>query len=132
MIEDDSINIRQAMQDFNSKKWTEAMKEEYMSMHGNKVWELIPLPEGVKPIGCKWFFKTRRDSNGNMERYRVHLMANGYIQKEEIDFKKTIYLVSLKESFRTIMTLVEHYDLELQQMDVNTIFLNGNVDEQFI
>jgi len=29
------------------------MMKEYKSMQDNKVWELVPLPEGVKPIGCK-------------------------------------------------------------------------------
>ena len=57
MMEDDPINFRQAMQDSNSKKWIEAMKEEYKSMQDNKVWELVALPEGVKPIGCKWIFQ---------------------------------------------------------------------------
>jgi len=46
------------MQDSNSEKWIEAMNEEYKSMQDKKVWELVPLPEGVKPIGCKGIFKT--------------------------------------------------------------------------
>jgi len=37
------------------------MNEEYKSMQDNKVWEFVSLPEGVKPIGCKWIFKTKRD-----------------------------------------------------------------------
>ena len=53
MMEDDPINFHQVMQGSNSEKWIEAMKEEYKSMQDNKVWELVPLPEGVKPIGCK-------------------------------------------------------------------------------
>ncbi|CAJ2635046.1 unnamed protein product [Trifolium pratense] len=128
-MEDDPINFRQAMQDSNSEKWIEAMKEEYKSMQDNKVWELVPLPEGVKPIGCKWIFKTKRDSNGNVERYKARLVAKGYTQKEGIDFKETFSPVSSKDSFRTIMALVAHYDLELHQMDVKTAFLNGNIDE---
>ena len=36
---------------------------------------------------------------------------------------------SSKDSFRIIMALVAHYDLELHQMDVKTAFLNGNIDE---
>ncbi|RZB42862.1 actin [Glycine soja] len=74
-------------------------------------------------------FKTKRDSNGNVERYKARLVAKGYTQKEGIDFKETFSPVSSKDSFRTIMALVAHYDLELHQMDVKTVFLNGNIDE---
>ena len=53
MVEDDPINFHQAMQSSNSQKWIDAMNEEYKSMQDNKVWELVPLLEGAKPIGCK-------------------------------------------------------------------------------
>ena len=56
-MEDDPINFHQAMQSSNSEKWIEAMNEEYKFMQDNKVLELVPLPKGVKPIGCKWIFK---------------------------------------------------------------------------
>ena len=66
MVENDPINFHQAMQGSNSQKWIDAMNEEYKSIQDNNVWELVPLPEGAKPIGCKWIFKTKRDSNGNV------------------------------------------------------------------
>ncbi|RVW84871.1 Retrovirus-related Pol polyprotein from transposon TNT 1-94 [Vitis vinifera] len=116
MMEDDPINFQQAMKSSNSQKWIEAMNEEYKSMQDNKVWELVPLPVGTKPIGCKWIFKTKRDSNGNVERYKARLVAKGFTQKEGIDFKETFSPVSTKDSFRIIMALVAHYDLELHQM----------------
>ena len=34
------------------------MKDEMKSMNDNEFWDLVELPEGVKPIGCKWIFKT--------------------------------------------------------------------------
>ena len=37
--------------------------------------------------------------------------------------------VSCKDSFRIIIALVAHYDLELHQMDVKTAFLNGDLKE---
>lgn len=72
------------------------MKKEYKSMQDNKVLELVPLPEGVKTIGCKWIFKTKHDSNGNVERYKAFLVDKEYTQNAWIDFKKTFSLVSLK------------------------------------
>ena len=105
------------------------MKDEMKSMQDNDVWDIVKLPESVKPIGCKWIFKTKRDSKGNVERYKARLVAKGFTQKEDIDYKKTFSPVSSKDSFRTIMTLVAHYDLELHQMDVKIAFLNGNIEE---
>ena len=87
------------------------------------------MPKGAKPIGCKWIFKTKRDSKGNIERYKARLVAKGFTQKEGIDYKETFSPVSSKDSFRIIMALVAHYNLELHQMDVKTAFLNGDIEE---
>ncbi|CAM8963143.1 unnamed protein product [Rhodiola kirilowii] len=56
-------------------------------MQDNKVWDIVPLPEGVKSIGSKWIFRTKRDAKGNVERYKAHLVAKGFDQKEGIDFR---------------------------------------------
>ena len=123
-MEDDPINFRQALESSKSQEWIDAMNEEIKSMKDNDVWDLVPLPEGVKPIG-----KTKRDSKGDVERYKARLVAKGYTQKEGIDYKETFSPVSSKDSFRTIMALIAYFDLELHQMDVKTAFLNGDIDE---
>ena len=105
------------------------MKDEMKSMKDNEVWDLVELPEGVKPIGCKWIFKTKKDSKGNIERYKARLVAKGFTLKEDTDYKETFSPISSKDSFRTIMALVAHFDLELHQMDVKTAFLNGDIEE---
>ncbi|KAJ9541592.1 hypothetical protein OSB04_028098 [Centaurea solstitialis] len=127
--EDDPINLKEALSSSNSQKWIDAMEDELKSMKDNDVWDLVELPKDVKPIGNKWLFKTKKDSNGNIERYKARLVAKRFTQKEGIDYKETFSPVSSKDSFRTIMALVAHYDLELHQMDVKTAFLNGNIDE---
>ncbi|RDX93178.1 hypothetical protein CR513_24598, partial [Mucuna pruriens] len=121
LTEDDPINFCQVIQSSNSQKWIDAMKDELKSMQNNGVWDLVELLEGVKPIDCKWIFKTKKDFKGNIERYKARLDAKGFTQKEGIDYKETF--------FRTVMALVAHFDLELHQMDVKTAFLNGDIDE---
>ena len=56
-------------------------------------------------------------------------MVKVYSQREGIDFKETFSPVSTKDSFKVIMTIVAHFDLELHQMYVKTTFLNGDLDE---
>ena len=48
-----------------------------------------------------------------MERYKARLIAMGFTQKEDIEFAETFSPVSTKDSFKTIMTLVAYFDLEL-------------------
>jgi hypothetical protein len=56
-------------------------------------------------------------------------MAKGFTQRDMIDYNETFSPVSCKDSFRIIMALVAHYDLELHQMDVKTAFLNGDLEK---
>ena len=88
------------------------------------------MPQGAKTIGCKWVYKTKRDSLGNNERYKTRLVVKGFTQKEGIDYKETFSPVSKKDSLRTILALVTHFDLELQQIDVKMAFLNGDLEEE--
>ena len=58
-----------------------AMKDELKSMDQNEVWELVELPKGYKKVGCKWVYKTKHDSKGNIERFKARLVAKGFTQK---------------------------------------------------
>ena len=50
-----------------SEKWGEAADSEYQSLMQNETWELVVLPKGRKPVGCKWgLFKTKRGSDGKV------------------------------------------------------------------
>ena len=77
---------------------------------------LVPSLEVAKPIGYKWIFRTKRDSKGNVERYKAHLAAKGFTRREGIDYKKTFSPVFSKDSFRIIIALVVHFNLELQSI----------------
>ena len=88
------------------------------------------MPQGAKAIDCKWVYKTKRDSLGNIEIYKARLVAKGFIQKEGINYKETFSIESKKDFLRIILALVAHFGLELQQMDVKTDFLNNDLEEE--
>ena len=43
---------------------------------------------------------------------------------------KTFSSISKKDSLCIILALIAHFDLELQQMDMKTAFLNGELEEK--
>lgn len=128
-IDKDLNSSSQAIQNANSAKWLDAMKKELKSIDHNNVWDLVELLEGCKEIECKYVYMTKCDSNGNVKWYNARLIAKGFTKKECIDYKEIFSLVSKKDLFRIMMTLVAHYNLALHQMDVKTVFLNGNFEE---
>jgi hypothetical protein len=105
------------------------MEEVLRSMSSNDVWDLEEIPDGAKRVGCKWVYKTKFDSKGKIERFKARLVAKGFTQIEGIDYTETFSPISKKDSFRIVMVLVAHYDLELHQMDVKIVFLNGDLQE---
>jgi hypothetical protein len=117
------------MRSSHSSKWREAIEDEMRSMSANQVWKLEEIPKGAKTLGCKWVYKIKRDFKGNIDRFKARLVAKRFTQREGIDYNETISPVSFKDSFRIIMALVAHYNLELHQMDVKTTFLNGDLYE---
>ena len=128
-MEGDPTSFEEAMRSDHSSKWLEAMQDEMRSMSTNDVWDLETIPKGAKTVSYKWVYKTKHDSKENVERFKVQLVVKGFMQREGIYYNKTSSPVSCKDSFRIIMALVAHYDLELYQMDVKTTFLNGDLEE---
>jgi hypothetical protein len=55
-------------------------------------------------------------------------VAKGFMKREWIDYNETFSSVLCKDSFRIIMALVAHYDLELHQIDVKMAFLNRDLE----
>ncbi len=76
-------------------------------------------------VGCKWIFKVKLNGNGTIAKYKAKLVAKGYTQQEGIDYQETFSLVVKLTSIRVLLALVVHHNLDIQQMDVKTMFLNG-------
>ena len=62
-------------------------------------------------------------------RLKARLFAKGFIQKEVIDYNEIFSPVVKHSLIRVLLALVAQFDLELQQLDVKTAFLHGDLEE---
>ncbi len=110
-------------------KWRKAAEEEYQSLQENQTWNLMKLPVGRQAVTSKWVFKKKRDEFGNVSRYKARLVARGFTQRHGIDFEETFAPVVRFETIRTLLAEVVQRNMFVHQMDVETAFLNGDLQE---
>lgn len=127
---EEPTTVKEALASRNRAQWRSAMEKEFESLHANKVWDVVELPQGRKAVGCKWVFKLKVDANGSVERYKARLVAQGFSQKFGLDYDKTFCPVVRFESLRTVIALAVQKGLKLHQMDVTTAFLNGELEKE--
>ena len=108
----------------------EAVNSEIESILQNHTWELVDLPPGNKPLGCKWIFKKKMKADGSIDKYKARLVAKGYRQKEGLDYFDTYSPVTRITSIRMLIDIAALHNLEIHQMDLKTTFLNGELDEE--
>lgn len=112
------------------EKWLLAMQDEMESLQKNNTYEIVELPRGKKALRNKWVFKLKKDGNGEVVKYKARLVVKGFQQKKGIDFDEIFSPVVKMTSIRVILGLVASMNLELEQMDVKTAFLHGDLKEE--
>ena len=110
--------------------WMKAMQEEMESIQKNNTYELVKLPKGRKALRNKWVYKLKKDGRGDLVKYKARLVVKGFGQKKGIDFDEIFSPVVKLSSIRIILGLATNQDLEIEQLDVKTAFLHGDLEEE--
>ncbi|XP_057948306.1 uncharacterized protein LOC131143971 [Malania oleifera] len=110
--------------------WRAAMSAKLSALEMNKTWVLTTLLPNKTPIGCKWVYKIKYNSDGSIERHKARLVAKGYTQMEGLDFFETFSPVAKMVTVRCILSLVAIHDWHLHHLDINNAFLYGELDEE--
>ena len=125
---DEPKTYKQALKSFEKLHWLRAMNEEIQSLQETGTYELTDLPNGRKPIGCKWVFKKKPEADG--VRYKARLVAKGFSQKYGEDYDEVFAPVARAPTIRLLLSMAEKMKLHVRQFDVKTAFLNGNLEEE--
>ena len=89
--------VEEALSCSEKEQWKAAMQKEMDSLYANNVWDLVELPSDRKTIGNKWVFKCKTNANGTVERFKARLVAQGFSQKQGLDYDETFSPVSHSE-----------------------------------
>ena len=125
----DPKNYDEAMRSADRDKWIKADDDEYHSHIKNGTWELVPLPEGAHCIDSGWVYKTKRDHDGKIARYKARFIAKGFSQEYGLDYYRTYAPVASLVTIRMVLALVCILNLELHNADFDTAYLQSDLKE---
>jgi ATP-binding cassette subfamily B (MDR/TAP) protein 1 len=100
------------------------------SLHENHTFELVKLPKGKRALKNKWVFRLKIDEHCSRPRYKARLVMKGFGQKKGIDFEEIFSPMVKMSSIRVVLGLAASLNLEVEQLDVKTAFLHGDLDEE--
>ena len=98
------------------------------TLEAAKTWVLEEPPPGVNIIGSEWVFKAKKDATGIFAHFKARLVAQGFSQIGGIDYDNTYAPVAWLASSRAIIAMANRLSLELHQVDVKGVYLNGELN----
>lgn len=115
--------FEEAINSKDSKDWAKAMDNEIYYIHKNNTWTLVDRVQGEKILDVMWVFTRKSDG-----RYKARLVVRGFQQTDVID---DIYSpVARNQTLRILFSYCCQNGLIIEQMDVETAFLNGKVSSE--
>ena len=100
------------------------------AIEANSTWRLTTLPHGHRAIGLKWVYKVKKDAQGAVLKHKARLVAKGYVQRHGIDYDEIFAPVAWLESIRLLLALAAGAGWPVHHMDVESAFLNGELEEE--
>ncbi len=130
--DDEPQTFKDALQRQDAKLWKTAADNEMASHKDIGTWELVDPVPGKRPVGCKWVFRKKRDEAGVVVRYKARLVAKGYAQKAGVDYDEVYAPVIRYETVRLLLAHAARKKMLVHQMDVETAFLHGSLEEEVL
>ena len=119
-------NFKEAMQSPEKEQWLAACKAEIKAQRMAESWVLEEPPtDGTPVIDGTWNFKKKFDKHGRVIKYKARWCARGDQQRPGFDVEELSSPVARAQTIKILFALVALLDLECDQVDIDTAFLNA-------
>jgi hypothetical protein len=111
----------------------EAERVHLASHQEMKSWSEIPLKKikltGQQILDCMWVYTYKLDKHHRLLKCKARLVVRGD-QQRNITSQDTYAATLASRSFRMMMAIAAHYDMELKQYDVTNAFVHATIDRE--
>ena len=129
-LDSDPLTLEDAKASSNWPKWQIALQAEYQSLRKHNVFGPLVTTLTTRPVGHKLIFVKKRNAQGEIVRYKVRLVAQGFTQRPRIDFQFTYSPMMNSGTFKYLLGMAVQYSLDTQLLDVVTVYFYSPLDAQ--
>ena len=122
-------NRRQAMESPESDGWRKADETEMLRMAENCVYKQVARPKDKLVVRTKMLYKRKIGQNGEVEKYKCRLVAQGFWQVEGVHYTEKYSPTPATSSIRMLLAMAAAKDGELRHFDAEQAFLKADIDE---
>jgi transposase InsO family protein len=133
MVEPGPKTYQAALKTPDAEAWTAAVNTEIAALDSHQALEFIPeeLPQGTTIIRSRWLLSKKFKATGEIDKYKARLIAQGFTQKEGLDFDANAISSPVVDSstIRLCLGLAAQHNLQIAILDCPTAFLGSTLHE---
>ncbi len=128
-LTDAPTSLREVMARPDWIHWKNAMDKEINQLLKYNTYVLEEAPPKAHVVRGRWVYLIKRDSQGNILKYKARYVYMGNYQIPGLDFFETYAPVMRLESLRVLFAIAAGLDWEIHQCDVTGAYLNAELTE---
>ena len=110
--------------------WRQVMVDEMAALHSTGTWDLVVLPFGKSPVGCRWVYTVKVGPDGHVDRLKTRLAAKEYTQIYGSDYGDTFSPIAKIASVRLLLFMAAMCSWPLYQLNIKNAFFHGDLAEK--
>ena len=131
-LDSDPGSLEEAKSRSDWPMWENVLEVEYNFLRKHKVFGPTISDLDKRAKGHRLIFTKKYDASGTVMRYKVYLVAHGFLQSSGVDFDQTYSPIMYTLSFRFVLALVVQLSLHIFFLDVVTGFLHGVIIKKIV
>lgn len=121
-------SLKDALSSDEKSQWEEAILSEIRSLVKNDTWRMVTKPLNRNVVGCRYVLTTKLNVD-KTEKKKARLVAKGYSQQPGLDYHRTFAPVARLATVRLLIALAVEMNMDIDQIDIDTAYLNGDLNE---